>query len=101
MIDYIDQVNKRYRHLKKIYILDDTRDSVHRFNHHEDFRKMIEALKKHMQNFEQVKVAVVVDKPDITALSDIHKMMTNNIKNYHFQNFSTMEAAVYWLKMNA
>lgn len=100
LIAYMNKIAEDYTEHPKLFILDDTRQSVSKFDHRGDYDAAIQVLKNHMHKFEQVHVALVADSPATTALSDLYKVMTANIRNYHYKMFSSREAARNWLKMS-
>ena len=100
LIDYINKIDQDYRELKRVFILDDTRGSVWTFNHKNDYDRLFHEIDKRVRNFIRVYVALVVDTPLQTAMSDMYKLKTERIKNYFFQFFSSRESARNWLKMN-
>lgn len=100
LIEMIKRIDMDYRSQEKLYILDDTRGSVSKFDHRQDFEKMINELEMYVDNYERIYLALVSDNPATSALSDIYTMRTSKITNYYYKTFSSPEAARTWLKMS-
>ena len=100
LIGYINKIDQEYRELKRVYILDDTRGSVWKFNHKKDYDRLFHEIDKRVRNFIRVYVALIVDTPKHTAMSDLYLLKTREIKNYFFRFFSSSEAAKSWLTEN-
>ena len=98
LVDYFIKVDQDFRSHKRLYILDDARESESQFNHREDLTLLTEVLKERIPHFDRVFAALVTDSPDTTALSDLYRVMTEKIHRYYFRMFSSTEAAKLWLK---
>ena len=98
LLGYMQQVDRDFAGHKTLFVLDDVRRSTSRFSA-KDYGKLIEALEKLLPGYTRVYMALVVDTPEETALSDIYASMTQNMENYFFRIFSTEEAASHWLGM--
>lgn len=80
LMDYFKRIDEEYGEHKKLYIFDDTNGSVSKFDHRDEYILLINDMKKRVDHFQGVYVAIVADTPSNTALSDIYKMMTSKIR---------------------
>lgn len=65
-------------------------------NKNED-EKVRLALKEALKVFDSICEAIIVDKPNETAISMLFREYNQNIKNFSFEIFSTQKAAIKWL----
>lgn len=99
VVEYIEDIVAEFKHEKCLYIVEDTRNSVFKVEDQSDFMGMLQTIKKHIEKFDKVMVAIVSDDPHNAALSMVYKVMTTEIPNYHIKPFSTIESAKDWLKV--
>jgi hypothetical protein len=97
LIEIIHRINKDFIELKELNVLDDTGQSVSKFNHGEDYNQIITAVGQIATNFDHIRHSIVADTPANAALSSIYEMFTGRISNYTFRFFSSDEAAKHWL----
>ena len=96
----VKKVSQDYRDHKILWILDDTGQSVSKFDHREDYDQISNEIKKVVGNFDHIYHAIVAETPANAALSSIYEMFAIKIPNYTFRFFSSTEAARFWLKMD-
>lgn len=99
LIELIQRVDQDFKDSEKLYIVDDTGQSVSKFNHQDDYIQISTEIEKITSNFDHVYHAIVAETPANAALSSIYEMYASRIPNYTFNFFSSSEAAVQWLSL--
>lgn len=64
----------------------------------DEYPVIFKSIEDIIQNFKEVRYAMIVKTPDETALSMIFEMLSASVDGFVFKTFTTMEAAVLWLK---
>lgn len=96
IINTIDKIGTTYCHLNHLYVLEDTSQSTAKFSQ-TDYSSFYEATIKLLEKVNKVSLAMIVAKPDQTALSLLFEEAFK-VRNYRIQIFSTELAAKNWLK---
>ena len=96
MINHIKIIDEDFKHLKKLNIIEDTRNSTSKYEI-TDLPKIIDELNKRMVNFKKVKTAMIVDLPSDTALSIYFEGISKNSEKFYYKTYSTLAAAKSWL----
>ena len=79
--------------LKILYDLRDYRLNID----HNEAHLVIDSIKKDLTKHDQLREAIIIDKPHETALAQIVEY-NNDITNYSMRIFSTENTAMNWLK---
>jgi len=95
ILKYNSRIRKNRRYPRKLKILSDA-TAVQFVLTKEDLKIISERVKQMLNDYDAVYDAMILNKPKETAYSMLYKGMAK-IKNYHFQYFSTKEAALEWL----
>ena len=101
LTDLVQSITRDYKEHRILKVLDDTGQSVSRFDHRDDYDQISQEIRKVVGNFDHIYHAIVAETPANAALSSIYEMFAARIPNYTFKFFSSPEAAIYWLDMNA
>jgi hypothetical protein len=101
LIDLIQRIDQDFKEQKRLRVLDDTGQSVSKFDHRTDYIQIINEIEKIVVNYERIYHAIVAETPANAALSSIYEIFANKIPNYTFRFFSSTDAAINWLKISA
>lgn len=72
LIELIQRVDQDFKDSEKLYIVDDTGQSVSKFNHQDDYIQISTEIEKITSNFDHVYHAIVAETPANAALSSIY-----------------------------
>ena len=98
LIELVQKLSRDYKEEKILWVLDDTGQSVSKFDHRDDYDQISKEIMKVAGNFDHIYHAIVAETPANAALSSIYEMFAIKIPNYTFSFFSSTEAARFWLK---
>ncbi len=100
-MEYGNFIMKNEKLPRNLKILTDARDTIFgtNFLEEENILKLKEAMKKYLEPYTFITVALIHYTPKETAISEIFKYHYK-FDNYIQKVFSTKEAALVWLKKN-
>lgn len=96
LLDNVHKIDHQYRHLSELYILEDVRNSNSKFTIH-DLPMLAEEIKNKAVHYNEIRCALITDSPSNTVLSFVFEELVNQIENYSYKTYSTVDAAKYWL----
>lgn len=96
VFQYINKLKDLDKYPKRMLILTDSIHGRFEFSEEED-RQMVRLVTKYITSFDLIKDAIIVDDPRTTAFSILFRRAASSLPNYHFEVFSTREAALKWL----
>lgn len=99
IIRYVENIDFSYQDLQNLYIIEDIRHSVSKFEL-DDYSIICNEIKKRASKYDEVRHAVIVDNPSNTVLSILFESFSEPIENYFYKTFSTIDLAKNWLMLD-
>ena len=96
ILDYIQATKENTTYPRKLKILTDAQHAAFKFNVN-DLKSVVTENNKSLNNYQAIIDAIIIDSPETAALTVLYQELARNEK-YHFNVFSTQEAAVNWLE---
>lgn len=96
LLESVYGIHREFNGLKNLSILDDSRGTTSDFTTN-DFPVLLDAIRKLVSNYNEVRHAIIVDTPSNTVLSFLFEELSHVVQNYNFKTFSTTHAAKLWL----
>jgi hypothetical protein len=94
--DYIKATHKNKIYPRTLKILTNAEKAIFKFSVN-DLNTIVNENNKSLEQYDAIIDAIIIDSPETAALSILYQELTKN-KKYHFNVFSTHEAALNWLK---
>ncbi|MGZ0016650.1 hypothetical protein [Yeosuana sp. AK3] len=96
IIDYIITTKENKSYPRTLKILTNAQDAVFKFTIN-DLNAILSENVESLKNYEAIIDAIIIASPQTAALSLLYQELAKS-KQYHFDVFSTHEAALHWLK---
>ena len=98
LVDYIQDVDRKCKHLEKVFILDRIGNSQTLIKNIDQLDVLIQEIAKRISGYKLIKHALLVDQPLETAIVYLFQQVANAIDIYRVEIFSTEQAARVWLR---
>tara|TARA_R110000868_G_scaffold72314_8_gene210962 strand:- start:208 stop:579 length:372 start_codon:yes stop_codon:yes gene_type:complete len=96
VLDYIIATKENTSYPRTLKILTNAKHASFKFSFN-DLNAIISENNKSLEKYDAIIDAIIIDSPETAALTVLYQELAKN-KKYHFDVFSTEEAALIWLE---